>query len=295
MPQRKFQVLPGPVCYRPLLLKFFGAGRAEDKCDRHAPLIEVCSRHPAFSRDFDSRRLKGSRSLVPVCRDCEVVAMSNLNLTPLRQLIPGAPATIECTRLRAWLSPAACATNFARGRYHQCVGCAIGCENAGLDAALRESLRRKPCYRCVRTGGRLVRGLCISCYNREREVLAGVNAKGCFPTVAARSLRCLTATVAGEMATTESSRRAFGAPMPRFRACAGGGIVTMLCTGLDEFDRWLRWFHPEARLVDATLLPLAPGREQIADARIPWPALEAADKQKDRRAALDPKGRLGAT
>lgn len=197
--------------------------------------------------------------------------------------MPGAPPTFECLRLHAWLSPDACAENFTRGRYHQCVGCTVGCRHAGLDPGERESFRRKPCYRCVRAGVRQVCGLCISCYNREREVLVGINAKGDFPAIAARSLYCLTAIVAGETNKT-ATRRARGVAAVRLRPCLGGTVVTMLSTGTMEFERWLAWFHPKARLVNAEMLPVCVGRRPIPDRFGRDPETSVVGAAQDRQA-----------
>lgn len=103
------------------------------------------------------------------------------------------------------LSVAACARNFNEaptilrsGRLHGCLGCPIGREHAGPAAAPPDIpqaaiIYRPVCVRCRRSGRsedsrlvgrmRLVREqtICVSCYNREREVLAGANAKGAPP------------------------------------------------------------------------------------------------------------------
>ncbi|WP_431860191.1 hypothetical protein [Azospirillum sp.] len=43
------------------------------------------------------------------------------------------------------------------------------------------------CPRCTREASRLIKGrLCVSCYNREREVERGRNAKGTTPRLGAR-------------------------------------------------------------------------------------------------------------
>ena len=43
------------------------------------------------------------------------------------------------------------------------------------------------CSRCGRGDLRLIRGaLCVSCYNREREVVKGINARGVPPTKLSR-------------------------------------------------------------------------------------------------------------
>jgi hypothetical protein len=111
----------------------------------------------------------------------------------------------ECSSYGS-LSTAACARNFIEapavmktGRLRHCVGCAAGRQHAGADAPRSAStpassiVYRIACCRCrrdARSEGtrligrlRLVRDhtICVSCYNREREVLVGANAKGAAP------------------------------------------------------------------------------------------------------------------
>jgi hypothetical protein len=120
----------------------------------------------------------------------------------------------RCTRLLADLSPHACARNFRQGANIQCVGCTIGRHHAGIEPApeaptqtatcpqyrsLSEFPSRAPwtapgntsCIRCgqhSRTNERLIgrmrlvrETICVSCFNREREVVKGSNAKGGRP------------------------------------------------------------------------------------------------------------------
>jgi hypothetical protein len=104
------------------------------------------------------------------------------------------------------MSPEACARNYRSapdairsGRLEACLGCAIGRRHAGeqvhtVPASATTAARAKPaCLRCRRSGRehssrligrmRLIREhtICVSCYNREREVLRGKNAKGAPP------------------------------------------------------------------------------------------------------------------
>jgi hypothetical protein len=71
------------------------------------------------------------------------------------------------------------------GLRFQCRGCPVGAEHSGskrLDAASSGLLSGLICARCIRQAPRLIRGtICVSCYNREREVLIGKNAKGNRP------------------------------------------------------------------------------------------------------------------
>lgn len=111
----------------------------------------------------------------------------------------------ECARY-GLMSTSACSRNFTdapaaikRGRLQHCIGCALGRRHAGIPddpvpAPERSSLvYRIACVRCRRDGRsessriigrlRLVRShtICVSCYNREREIRIGQNAKGARP------------------------------------------------------------------------------------------------------------------
>jgi hypothetical protein len=117
--------------------------------------------------------------------------------------VPDTPGRyFNCARY-GMLSIQSCARNFSEapnrikeGRYAGCIGCAIGRGHAGDGDAAATACAQKPrrvCVRCRRNGMednsrffgrmRLVREhtVCISCYNREREVAHGRNAKGTQP------------------------------------------------------------------------------------------------------------------
>src|SRR5258708_8637238 len=103
-----------------------------------------------------------------------------------------------CTAYRATLSVSACAARYQNSKsrpnpeldpFALCRGCPIGAAHAGETPIARHSphcaefLDADRCARCwKRTLRRLIRGLCISCYNRGREFLAGRNSKGTRPT-----------------------------------------------------------------------------------------------------------------
>ena len=98
--------------------------------------------------------------------------------------IAGAPGEyFACTPLRATLSTRACAQMYQResrtrsGQHPHCRGCEVGALHAGERAPtpLYGSLI---CPRCARGSTRLVRGLCVSCINRQYEVVRGRNARG---------------------------------------------------------------------------------------------------------------------
>lgn len=104
------------------------------------------------------------------------------------ELVPGMQH-FSCERMHATLSVKACADNWRRGHYEgdlsrlPCKGCEIGAMHAGEAGASRSPLLgTRICGRCHRTGMRLIgKHLCVSCYNREREVRVGKNAKGSPP------------------------------------------------------------------------------------------------------------------
>lgn len=120
--------------------------------------------------------------------------------------IPG--KYFSCARYGT-MTPDACAKNFTAaprafrlsGRLEGCLNCPIGRAHCGQPAspsaapvAAAEPIYYRPvCLRCRRDGKeegsrlisrlRLVRQqtICVSCFNREREVLLGANAKGAKP------------------------------------------------------------------------------------------------------------------
>ncbi len=72
-------------------------------------------------------------------------------------------------------------------RWH-CRGCTDGAARAGVSAerALQaQQLDRllHYCVRCHSPAERIVKGFCLSCYNRERELITGKNRKGTFPVL----------------------------------------------------------------------------------------------------------------
>ncbi|MBN3770708.1 hypothetical protein [Burkholderia sp. Se-20378] len=112
----------------------------------------------------------------------------------------------RCERLRADLSPSACARNQQTEKFLSCCACPIGqlhSQACGRQApAIDEHGQTflpvqtaRPCVRCGVASLRLVRKeLCVGCYNRQRELKHGRNAKGGPPRRAAARLhpaRCL--------------------------------------------------------------------------------------------------------
>ena len=122
--------------------------------------------------------------------------------------MPGAPGKyFRCDRYSAVMSEASCGQSFRAapaesqgGRLLGCIGCSIGALHAGVPLTLPACPKPTPrvCVRCRRTASaygtqsngwvRLVqqRTLCVSCFNREREVAVGRNAKGTKPIKAGR-------------------------------------------------------------------------------------------------------------
>lgn len=95
-----------------------------------------------------------------------------------------------CAPLRCTLSVDACVANWRAsadsglvGGNVQCKRCSVGARHAGgADANTSPFRGTLTCARCHRGAMRLIRGMiCISCYNREREALKGLNRKGTRP------------------------------------------------------------------------------------------------------------------
>lgn len=95
----------------------------------------------------------------------------------------------RCEPMAATLGTEACAANWRASnerdaeRLMKCRTCPVGAVHAGETAASMSPLRgTKVCSRCLCGTTRLIHGwLCVSCYNREREWMAGRNAKGKAP------------------------------------------------------------------------------------------------------------------
>lgn len=95
--------------------------------------------------------------------------------------IPGAPGKyFECQPFRATLSVERCASMW-KAKREQCLYCQLGAAHAG-EPQRRKAVGLHTCSRCHTESSRLMAsGICVSCYNREREVAAGRNGKGSPP------------------------------------------------------------------------------------------------------------------
>ena len=185
----------------------------------------------------------------------------------LFRLQEGWPLVFRCGQLRATLSPSSCATNFTRNLSLTCSGCQIGAEHAAAPNAPRPAELdsktihgytlpcRQPeiqaCVRCEARGSRRVGpGLCVSCLNRQAELLRGINSKGTFPSQTAAQLHKCLALLAGEVPRPKNVFRAQSQCSPHVHRLSGGALVTGIFTGREEFCRWLAEFFPDARLLD---------------------------------------------
>lgn len=100
----------------------------------------------------------------------------------------------ECPLGMGSLSTRSCAANYTlamspqglrEGRRITCRSCPVGAHHAGIPQGGGSASRfvgSGTCARCQREAPRLIRrAICVCCYNREREVLRGRNAKGKRP------------------------------------------------------------------------------------------------------------------
>lgn len=125
------------------------------------------------------------------------------------------------------------------GRW-QCRACPIGAAHAGVaepqaeaDTAATEIALEGLCPRCERKGNRLIGGhLCVSCYNRAREIVRGKNRKGNPPKVVQARLAPLTLIVADPEAAHTSRATIFAsvtggaeAMLTAAKAAHGGSLI----------------------------------------------------------------------
>jgi hypothetical protein len=110
-------------------------------------------------------------------------------------LLPGI-RHFACDRLRATLSVSSCGARWEKAngtdvdadRFHTCRRCPLGALHAGrVDHNPSPFRGMTICGRCHRGAPRLIgKHLCVSCFNRARELRLGRNAKGTAPRKLAR-------------------------------------------------------------------------------------------------------------
>jgi hypothetical protein len=127
------------------------------------------------------------------------------------ELLPGI-RHFACDRLRATLSVSSCGARWEKAngtdvdadRFHTCRRCPIGASHAGrVDHNPSPFRGMMICGRCHRGAPRLIgKHLCVSCFNRARELRLGRNAKGTAPRKLARlDQRSITYRAAGVVKT----------------------------------------------------------------------------------------------
>lgn len=100
----------------------------------------------------------------------------------------------DCDRLSARLNTKSCAARWEKAqnpengfeaeRLSQCKDCIIGAMHAGKDyVKYSRFYGMRLCSSCGNGATRILSGsLCVSCYNRRREMKIGKNARGNFPS-----------------------------------------------------------------------------------------------------------------
>lgn len=105
------------------------------------------------------------------------------------ELLPGRKM-FRCDKLHGTMQVTACGERWkvansddADGVHSGCKNCPIGARHAGVGEINQSPLRGAlVCARCHRGTTRLIhRHLCVSCYNRQRELIHGRNARGSVP------------------------------------------------------------------------------------------------------------------
>lgn len=98
--------------------------------------------------------------------------------------IPGNAKLSTTACAEQWKIARSARTDEDRDKRRYCRNCPLGARHAGIDDFVPRTQFQESteCVRCGNTGRRLIRGcVCVSCYNRELEVLKGANAKGTKP------------------------------------------------------------------------------------------------------------------
>src|SRR5690348_2187748 len=110
--------------------------------------------------------------------------------TPIYFEMPGAPGRyFACGPYKSSMSVASCEGMYRaekgtkNGRHPHCAGCPVGALHAGEALPSASTLyQSKICPRCTQPASRIVRGVCVSCINRQYEIERGINAKGSAPS-----------------------------------------------------------------------------------------------------------------
>jgi hypothetical protein len=176
----------------------------------------------------------------------------------------------DCMPLRATLTPAACAANFQKNLDGSvCQRCIIGADHAGTVPDALAGQRAMTCIRCHQGTPRLIgRALCLSCFNRAREVEVGRNRKGGPPSRWAGRLRLAYAVVAVPDSTTTAQALLARRPQSRWPPRA----ISPSWSLLDRSHAWLEWIAaseqeirdlirrhlPGGELIDLELAPISP-------------------------------------
>lgn len=163
----------------------------------------------------------------------------------------------ECAPLRATLQPSACASNWKRNLEGSvCRSCSLGAIHSGESPSKAlDTARMHGCIRCNRGAGRLLAGcLCMSCYNRAREVLTGQNAKGSAPTIWANRLHFASAII--QTPDAEQFAKAVASKRPR---CTLGATALPQWSYFDRTHLWLEFVCSGPEELAAMLARTMPG------------------------------------
>ena len=193
---------------------------------------------------------------------------------------PAWPEQFHCPHLLADLTRRGCADLFTRSANLCCNGCPTGKLHAGaprpepyhpssqLDPCSTGPVWRhmvgRPCVRCERSTFRIIGpGLCVSCLNRQYEIISGRNGKGQPPILVIKQVSRFVLLIAGDI----DKRAGKSGCNPTVLPISGGALVEMISSGIDECRRWLALRHPGATVVDHEQHALSPapreGRDDI--------------------------------
>ena len=177
------------------------------------------------------------------------------------EILPGF-LVFDCARLHSSLSAKACSDNFVNRKCLACADCPTGVVHSGRATQTQPDASNRPCV-CTRCGRQDVRRqvgavLCVPCYNREKEVLRGRNAKGAYPRHIAAHLHRCEATLSGddllEKFYTPAQRNRDS--LPKLDQIAPGRYsLTSIVTDADELARLIARRVPSATLLEAHIGP----------------------------------------